>query len=44
MILAMNPINNDEAENKKYGGCDEVRHGVMVESQRSKVRPSTFDL
>jgi hypothetical protein len=34
MILAVNPINNDEAENKKYAGCDEIRHGGNVKSKK----------
>jgi hypothetical protein len=27
MILAVNPIDDDEAKEKKYGGCDEIGHG-----------------
>jgi len=37
--LAVNPINDDEAKNKKYGGYDEIWHGdlLKVENQRLKV-------
>jgi hypothetical protein len=34
MILAVNPIDDDEAEEKKYGGCDEIGHGGNVKSKK----------
>jgi hypothetical protein len=43
MVLVVNPINDDQRGEEEEGGGDKVSHN-FVKSQRSKVRPLTFDL